>query len=292
MLKLDRYTTHPGFWKVGSATSIGKHYVETHGHTAYDNLWVKSDPYGATDYRVITYERLIGGGSSWVNEWEKWWGDKVVKQAIQYQYGGATEALSRGLYQTTYHWSKGLDSRGQVWAELEDGETIKSIPQSFAIATTEAGTFTGSIRLYLEETFGVANSDNRITKVNTYLPIAISPVANAIGRVAQEVALIWQFYVAGSALTEAETYYVGCEATVYAWGYPESSANNYRNWMRNGELRWSDYLGIGTYTPASLPALTDSWWRTTGARALTEKENWIYDGTYRLGTTNYNDDGS
>ena len=292
MLKLDRYTTHPGFWLVGANTSIGKHYVESLGLTAYDNVWVKSDPYGATDYRTIVYEYLIGVGNPAVLEWEKWWGDSACKQAINTCYGGATEALSRGLYQTTYHWSKGIASRGHAWPELEDGETIKSVPQSIAVAETEAGTFTGSIRLYLQETFDAPNSETRIAKVNEYLPIAISPVANAIGRVAQEVALIWQFYLAGSALTGAETYYIGCEATVYAWGYPYDAANNYRDWMRNGELRWSSYLGIGTYTPAELPAIADAWWLTTGARALTEKENWIYDGTYRLGATTYNDDGS
>ena len=292
MLKLDRYTTHPGFWTVGDATSIGKHYVEMHGLTANDNVWVKSDPYEATDFRVITYEYFIGDTSSGVTEWEKWWGDPNVKQAIQYQYAGATEALSRGIYQTTYHWSKGLDSRGQSWAELENGETVKSIPQSLAVSGTEGGSYTGSIRLYLEETFSTPNSATRIAKVNTYLPATISPAANAIGKAASEAALIWQFYVTPSALTGAETYSVGCEATVYAWGYPEVSTNNYRDWMRNGELRWSAYLGVGNYTPASLPLLTSTWWRTTGARALTEKENWIYDGKYRLDSTVYTDDGS
>lgn len=292
MLKLDRYTTHPNFWKVGTATSVGKHYVEMHGLTEYDNVWVKSDPYGATDFRVITYEYFIGAGSPVVTEWEKWWGDKVVKQAILSQYGGATEALTRASYQTTYHWSKGISSRGQAWPELDDGETIKSVPHSLAMSGTEAGTYTGSIRLYLEETFDAPNSANRISKVNTYLPTTISPVANAIGKIAQEVALIWQFYVTGVPLTDSEQYSVGCEATVYAWGYPESSENNYRNWIRNGELRWSTYLWVGSYTPATLPALTDSWWRTTGARALTEKENWIYDGKYRLNSTTYNDNGT
>lgn len=131
MLKLDRYTTHPGFWTVGDATSIGKHYVEMHGLTANDNVWVKSDPYEATDFRVITYEYFIGDTSSGVTEWEKWWGDPNVKQAIQYQYAGATEALSRGIYQTTYHWSKGLDSRGQSWAELENGENCQKHSSKF-----------------------------------------------------------------------------------------------------------------------------------------------------------------
>lgn len=77
----------------------------------------------------------------------------------------------------------------------------------------------------------------------------------------------------------------------YAWGYSEESTLNFRHWFRNGELRWSDWLYLGTTNPPPDP-YNDSWWNENCARAWTERPNWLYTGTYKLTNQEYTDPGN
>lgn len=114
-------------------------------------------------------------------------------------------------------------------------------------------------------------------------------VAYDICLTAPQVETVYQVYVWG------EGGPAGCEALVYASGYPKPTtadlpeSTKVKNWFRNGELRFSRYTSISTnYGPTA----NDSWIQACNA-AFTPNvaENWFYTGVYKLDQTYYQDWG-
>jgi hypothetical protein len=106
---------------------------------------------------------------------------------------------------------------------------------------------------------------------------------------APHVETVYQVYVRGDGGT------VGCEAVVYVSGYPKPTAadppesTKVKNWFRNGELRFSRYVGLATkYAPTA----NDSWIQACGSAFKPDvAENWFYTGVYKLDEIYYQDSG-
>lgn len=88
----------------------------------------------------------------------------------------------------------------------------------------------------------------------------------------------------------------GCEATIYASGYPQPGADlgrsvQIKNWFRNGELRWSQYVSVGAPIPNTADPGWDTWWKARCQPLFTTAENWVYTGLYKLTNSIYKDTG-
>lgn len=119
-------------------------------------------------------------------------------------------------------------------------------------------------------------------------------IAYKVCLAAPRVETIFQVYIQGPVPNSPAI--IGCEAVVYASGYPKptnADAPNsevVKNWMRNGELRFSRYWS----RPNNFgPNAADSWKQDCNqAFNPANRENYFYTGIYKLDTTYFYDTGN
>jgi hypothetical protein len=95
-------------------------------------------------------------------------------------------------------------------------------------------------------------------------------------------------HVVGAAPAPEDWPIIGCEATVYAWGWqmPNQAHNtgqDYQAWFRNGMLRFSQWLNLGDQTSRIPAPDDDAWWDARCAQAWSGITNWVYSGKYKIG---------
>lgn len=279
------YDTHPNFWQVGSDRWTAKKYTRLPStpNPGFDVMWVWSGPHSSGG-RYVIYQKYPGDNPGAYHEWELWTGNQTAHSAVVQKYGGPQEASS-------YPVSSGSDcdsGSGISWPNLSSGDSVKTVPNSVKISgSCRTGGHIG-IRMY--QLWDKPNSTIRNGLCATYIPQSVTPVGNRICREAPNAGIVYQNYVFGSPPgVNPSQYQHGCEATVYAWGYPQNSADNYRTWFRNGELRWSEYLNLGTFSTVKDSITEKTWWDTQCKQAFTQKPNYLYTGTYKLTNTIYTD---
>lgn len=272
------FDTHPNFWNAGNYTKTGKKYLNTLPNPNYNSKWVLSEPYNPNpNYRILYYQYYQNDNATNIDEWELWYGDSFNHQAVNHSFGGKNEIESRKAYLTQERCFKG--EIGYNWPQINDNSFFNFT--TLSLTADNQCTHTGYIAIHMYETWGSAFSALRDQKCNEYLPASISNSGNQICKSAPNVAPVYQRYASSTTSTGVPKYHLGCEATVYAWGYPYSENMNYKNWFRNGELRWSQYSSIGSYEV--LPAPDDHlWWNNRCLGMWTDKQNWIYSGNYKL----------
>ncbi|MCX6013538.1 MAG: hypothetical protein NTV30_09060, partial [Chloroflexi bacterium] len=186
------------------------------------------------------------------------------------------------------------DNTGHPWPNLENGSTFTYVPESFlhsecSTSWVDANHPGGYIALHLAETWSEPFTSLRINKCDNYIPSLTAPNGNQICKSSPSVGIIYQRYVTGSTSTD-NNYQHGCEATVYAWGYPYDSSENYNKWFRNGELRFSEWLNMGAYPVVHAPD-DHTWWDSGCSNAFTQKTNWVYSGNHQFDYISYEDRG-
>jgi hypothetical protein len=126
------------------------------------------------------------------------------------------------------------------------------------------------------------------------IPMSQSPKGNAMCKLSPHVGIVYQRYAWEAGPPPEDHVAVGCEAAVYAWGWPEyetidNTGQDYQAWFRNGELRLSKWINFSGET-AIVPAPDDDgWWNPRCERAWSQTTNWLYDGVYRIGDVIYTD---
>ena len=285
------YDTHPNFWAAGSHKYTAKKY-SLHSATpnpGYEFNWVWSGPYGSNQRDVI-YQAYPNDSPGLYLEWERWSGDIGSHRATVYTYGGSSEASSKPRYPS---YSSCLAKQtGVDWPNLTAGARFSFSPESHDYQGYCSNHWVneqnpgGYIAIYLKESYRSGTTE-RNNMCNKYLPASQSSSANSICKTSPNAGVVEQRYL----IPDARNYTHGCEMTIYAWGYPYDSADNYKNWFRNGELRWTDWLNLGWLSSPKSPD-DDRWWGVECSRAWSEKPNWVYTGVYKLTATEYFDDGS
>lgn len=140
---------------------------------------------------------------------------------------------------------------------------------------------------YLREYFGPANSGSRAVRCDRDIPSGTYSVANKICKTAPHVARVDQRYGGGGNS--------GCEAAIYAWGYPEidTDSKNWKYWMRNGEIAWAGYAQ--QYTGIKSPQDNNFWLGfcdNVWFQKVPNTRKQYYTGRYRLYPYDYIDDGT
>ena len=126
------------------------------------------------------------------------------------------------------------------------------------------------------------------------LPVSLSPAGNTICKINPYVGVVYQRYIFG-AMTPAELPSVGCEAVLYAWGWIEpqspTTGQGYQSWFRNGELRFTRWYELSNQvTIGNIPEPDDhNWWNPRCQAAWQGEGNWLYSGTFWVGSTTYQD---
>lgn len=136
----------------------------------------------------------------------------------------------------------------------------------------------------------IARCDNPATGV----PAAESPRGNLICKASPHVGIVYQGYVWAPGSPPFDRLDIGCEVTLYAWGwsYPwqPASGQDYQAWFRNGELRLSMWINLGAVAANVMPAPDDrTWWSNACESAWSSITNYTYNGIYRIGATIYTD---
>lgn len=282
------YDTHPNYWVNGPHTTSGRNYVRLPSSPTlgYDSLWAISKPHNS-GLRVLEYFPFANNALSPAYEWELWGPDTTNRSAILHSYGGATESISRKTYATTAACQAG--QTGHPWPSQTGSAVFTSEPDNL-LSGGVCPITGGYIATKITELFGPPSSALRNSKCDTYAPASGAPQGNTICKISPEVGIVQNRYSIAPVNTN-DAFVLGCEAVVYSWGYPFASTSNYRDWFRNGEVRFSDWLNLGAYSPPKA-ANDDAFWDAGCNRAWTEKANWLYNGIYQLSGVNYTDTGT
>lgn len=313
--------THPHFWPAGVAWT-GKKLRGLGVNTAIPFFWVWSGPRDNSggDHRLLIYQQYNAANQpGFIVEWEEWreyipmlgappigtafrFGEAYDKSDPNSRYSwdfmNAYTQPNRGVSPQVYRSQTDCQQnnpRGFDWPDLESNQDFKYIPKSEVYngscnpqwqSHNNPGDY---FALYLRHFFGDANSQDRINYCNTYVPANVtSQTTNNICRAAPNAGYVEQRYMAKRA---GYGYAYGCEPLVYTWGYPRSSAQNYKNWFRNGELRYADYKRIVVENVVHDP--NDHNWWGPGCQTIWDQSNgWYYTGIYRLHEDDYQDPGN
>jgi len=290
------YETHPNFWKTGTHDYVAKQYTRLpmSPTPGYDLVWVWSGPYNANQ-RYVIHQAYRNGQPSEYREWELWRSDLLNHGAWVDAYGGIDAQAVSYIY-PTFTSCVNRNSLGVGWPSVISPQTLAYTPQSLLNQSSgdcstswdlanQAG---GYIAVDVSETWGEPFSQTRNLRCDEYIPISASTNGNQICKSSPDAGIVYQRYTFGTS-PSITNYIYACEATIYTWGYPLSESENYKNWFRNGELRWSDWWG--SFSTVHPQPTDDAWWDGQCAQAWTQKANWIYTGTYKLTSTEYVDTG-
>lgn len=279
------YDSHPNYWSAGGRNYTAKQYIRLPSTPSLgaDINWVWSGP-NADGSRFVVYQPYPNGVPGPVIEWEKWTGDPTNHLAINHSYGGNSEQTNRKAYSSFEQCQN--NQTGYIWPNLSYPSVTASVAQS--MRDSGGCPKAGSVTVKIVDFWSTPGSTVRNDRCNSYIPATLTKHGNNICKAIPYAGIVYQRYVAGSSSDPTIGYY-GCEATVYGWGSPNSSIYNFRDWFRNGELRWSNYLGLGNF-PIS-PGQSEDWWDGQCARAFTERTNWVYSGNYKLTNDEFVDTG-
>ena len=315
------YNVYPNFWKIGNYDYTAKRYFLVYGskNPGYNLKWVWSGPYPSYSYcikypnnctRFVRYQNYIKKvpddllGIPLTNptdtEWEEWKPSNL--SAILYRYGAPDENATKISYSKKEDCMNNTN-RGNLWPNATSAGTVffkESFKHPENYCTKEYNESDprggGYIAVNFQEDWGTPSSDYRNSKCNAWFPTTgnydtiENKRVNAICKASPNVAIIQNRYATGYHSTNDLNYY-GCEMVIYAWGYPYSSSNQYRDWFRNGPLRYTDYKKIGPF--GKIEPTADSWWNSNCTNssapygnAWDAVPNWYYSGIYRFNTEN------
>ncbi len=221
-------------------------------------------------------------------DWERW----VIDEQGNYkllQFGNHDEDASYLVGQTSCE-------DGLYYPVLEYTHPYAYTP----MYTTGFGECLGNgyISAHLAEKWGEPLSATRLQKCDDPIkgvPSSLSPRGNAVCKLSPYTGVIYQRYIFGAGDDPLLTPGAGCEAVLYAWGWPEPQSavtgQNYETWFRNGELHFSRWYDLSRDVASSgLPAPDDhEWWNSRCVNAWTDVGNWVYSGVFRIGETVYED---
>lgn len=148
---------------------------------------------------------------------------------------------------------------------------------------------------FLDEDWGEANSTLRINKCDdpeTGVLASESVPGNMVCKTSPHVGKVYQGYAWAQRPDNANLPVLGCEAVIYVWGWPYPSqpqnGQDYQAWFRNGELRFS--LWIGIWDQPTIPDINDhAWWVNRCSKAWSSTGNYVYSGRFSIGNTQYTD---
>jgi hypothetical protein len=145
----------------------------------------------------------------------------------------------------------------------------------------------GYIASYLTEWWDTPFSEIRTNRCTEFFDPDFYPDACTICLQAPHVGVVYQRN--GFPDVAAGSFGLGTEAVIYVWGYTRNPENDYRNWLRNGELRFSIYLNLTFWDGNSQyrGPHDHAWWNWGGKNAWTAKTNLIYTDIYKLNATRY-----
>lgn len=313
--------THPHFWKTGNTDYVGKFVEGIGANSQVPFLWIWSGPIKGGDPvrdRFVAYQKHSGRDlPQKIVSWERW---QKTGTGTVWRFGGGWEepntphfgygfmsawALNPGevnaTVATTWYASTQAcvaDQPGFAWPVLDGNEQAvtpisRKLNNRCTLSYSAAANRGGYAMTYYKENFGAANSGTRNSYCDRFSPVSLGGgLANAICKTSPFAGRFEQRY----AIEENGQYRYGCEPTVYVWGNPESSSNNYAKWFRNGELVWADYR-TGEVTGAFRQPSNNSYWAGVCGMAWNEMAagrwgGWAYTGMYRLNPTFYQDLGT
>lgn len=263
-------------------------------------MWESSFPYSGsnpvfvdhrenhyTDYTNTPDEYpVVTGTTPIVYDWERWAPiDDTYKLE---QFGKSTERLSPFVGET--------DCDSGLYFPLIDHNLSYAYTSMFF---TRRGECIGDSYIATQrvEMWGEPLSPLRIDRCDnqtTGIPADQSSKGNITCKLSPYVALAYTRYVNGAGPGPEDIAVVGCEATVYAWGWPKpqnagNTGQDYEGWFRNGLLRFSKWFNL-TDRASEIPAPDDhAWWNSECERAWSGITNWVHAGRYRIGSTVYTD---
>lgn len=297
------YNTHPNYWPAGSNLWTAKKYtwVSTSKYPVehYNNYWIWSGRLYVPDtgHRSLIYEKYLNDTSKGSKEWEMWYG-QIDSFAKVYKYGGPTEPQTKTVFANkSLCQTANVANAGILWPNLTTTDDSEYVPQSVRYPSgycTDPYPNGDYIAIKMIENWSTANSTYRRSKCNALIPSSTAPTTYSICRYSKYVGVVQQRYVISKDIgATGPKYGHGCEMAIYAYGYPYSSLNHYRNWFRNGELRFSDYFSTDSMRLDIVKSPDDnSWWNSNCASAWTAVPNWFYTGIYKSdSSTPYTDYG-
>jgi hypothetical protein len=292
----DTWQGEPDAWQY-TAKKWQRH---THTPSGINVMWESSFPYSGpnpdyADHRENHYADytntpdeypVITGTTPIVYDWERW--APVGDMYRLHQFGKGTESLSPFVGDTDCE-------SGLIFPLIDHNVSFNYTPMYY----TRRGVCVGNSYIATQrvEMWGEPLSPLRISRCDnnaTGIPADQSSIGNTICKLSPHVALAYTRCAYGAGPEPEDTELVGCEATVYAWGWPKPqqasiTGQDYEIWFRNGLLRFSKWLNL-TDQVSEIPAPDDdAWWNPQCQRAWSEITNWVYTGRYRIGLAVYTD---
>ena len=205
-----------------------------------------------------------------------------------HQYGRGTEAES-------WHIGETDCEMGVYYPVIDHQRAYDSTP----LSVVRGGECVSGGYIYTSRTelWGGPLSQTRIDKcdnVDYGAPASYSQAANVLCKYSPYVGVAEQRYAWPAGPPPEDQPLVGCEVTLYAWGWPKPSkitgGQDYQAWFRNGELRFSRWIDLTSRIQDEFPAPDDhSWWNQWCDTAWSDTTNNLYAGIYKIGATVYTD---
>jgi hypothetical protein len=292
----DNWAGEPGAWQY-----TGKKWqLHTNTPSGRNVIWEWSRPYagpnpayaGQRENRYSDFTAApdaspdFAGTGPFTYDWERW--ELGESNNIFRQYGRPTESES---------WNIGEDDceSGVYYPVVDDSLAYAYTPMSVVREGHCVGG--GYLVAYRAEMWGEPLSPTRVRlcdNADTGIPSSESLKGNAICKVSPHVGIVYQRYAWGAGPPPVDEPDVGCEAVVYAWGWPKpqqpSNGQEHETWFRNGELRFTRWINLSGQVPEGVPAPDDhAWWDPRCEPAFSDTTNVVYTGIYKVGSTVFTD---
>jgi hypothetical protein len=231
---------------------------------------------------------ILLGRKSKTYDWERW--RKEPDNYRMMQVGNAPEKKSYLVGEN--------DCEGGVYYPVVDELTPYFYTPMFSNFYGKC-TGGGYISAQYVEDWGEALTQRRIALCDnpkTGIPAEYSPAGNIACKLSPQVGMVYQRYIFGPA-RQGQRGAVGCEAVIYAWGWPEprnpQTPQDYQAYFRNGELRFTRWHDLTRRTSSANPPAPDNheWWNTNCSGAWDQAANYLYSGDFMAGSQVYSDHG-
>jgi hypothetical protein len=273
---------------IGIGIGIMWEWSEPYSGANPDYIGSRTNPYANFTTMPEAYPLLPGDWSALIYDWERW--KDVGGIHRMFQYGAPSEALSNQVGES--------DCSSGINYPVTD-HTSPYAYTSMSVLRNGTCAAGGYVSARLIEPWGEPRSLKRIQMCDNTLnglPADQSPISSQLCKVSPHVGIVHQRYVFGAGPDPQQSPPVmGCEAAVYAWGWPkpqnaQNTGQDYAPWFRNGEMRLSRWIRVPPFGPGgSVPGPDDPGWNVQCSKAWTGLENWLYTGEYLIGTTVYTD---
>jgi hypothetical protein len=295
-LEEETWDGEPGAWQY-----TGKKWQRhTDTPSGRNVIWEWSRPYAGSneayaDQRENRYADFTAAPASspdfegtgpFTYDWERW--ELGEDNNIFHQYGRATEGES-------FHIGKSDCESGVYYPVVDHNLAYADTPMSVLRDGHCVGG--GYLAAYRAEMWAEPLSPQRVAMCDnaaTGIPTSQSPKGNAICRVSPYVGVVYQRYAWGAGPPPVDKPDVGCEAVVYAWGWPKpeppSDGQAHQEWFRNGELRFTKWINLSDQATDAVPQPDDhAWWDPRCKPAFSDTTNVVYSGQYKIGSTVFTD---